>query len=183
MKSRLTQPWRPSELERVRQLREEGRSWASIGEAIGRSEASVYSYVAMLKDEDWSALDIVEDAQPRPTTPKFSYRNWKLSEVQTAREMRSAGHSWVEVGEKLGRQPDAVATHIRRLEREQKMVEVTGKRNARYAKLTEHERTIVDAMLNDGLGVRAIGEHVGRHWFVISTHKRARHFDRTRVTR
>jgi hypothetical protein len=29
-------------------------------------------------------------------------------------------------------------------------------------------------MLNDGLGVRAIGEQVGRNWFVVSTYKRAR---------
>jgi hypothetical protein len=54
------------------------------------------------------------------------------------------------------------------------IAQVTGKRSAKYAALSEHERRLVDAMLNDGLGVRAIGEQVGRNWYVISTYKRAR---------
>jgi hypothetical protein len=29
-------------------------------------------------------------------------------------------------------------------------------------------------MLTEGLGVRAIGEAVGRNWYVISTYKRAK---------
>ena len=54
------------------------------------------------------------------------------------------------------------------------IAQVTGRRNVKYAALSEHERRIVDAMLNEGLGVRAIGEAVGRNWYVISTYKRTR---------
>lgn len=175
--TRTNTPWRPSEFERARQLREEGLSWREVGERLGRSESAMHSMVGVLKDADWSARDIVDDAQPKPPgVPKYTYRAWRPSELAKAREMRAQGATWPEVGAALGRQPDACAQHVNTANKEAAMVEVTGKRNARYAALSEHERKIVDAKLNEGLGVRAIGEHVGRHWYVISTYKRTKGF-------
>jgi len=173
--TRTNTPWRPSEFERARQLREEGLSWREVGERLGRSEAAMHCMVAVMKAADWSARDIIEDAQPAPVPPaKYTYRHWRPSELAKAREMRAQGATWPEVGAALGRQPDAVAQYVGVANKEAAMVEVTGRRNARYAALSEHERKIVDAKLNEGLGVRAIGEHVGRHWYVISTYKRAK---------
>jgi hypothetical protein len=135
----------------------------------------MHSMVAVLKDADWSARDIIDDAQPGHAPPaKYTYRHWRPSELAKAREMRAQGATWPEVGAALGRQPEAVAQYVGVANKEAAMVEVTGRRNARYAALSEHERKLVDAKLNEGLGVRAIGEHVGRHWYVISTYKRTR---------
>lgn len=171
--TRTNTPWRPSEFERARQLREEGLSWREVGERLGRSESAMHSMVGVLKESDWSARDIVDDAQPAPKgVPKYTYRAWRPSELAKARQMRADGATWTEVGAALGRQPGAVAQHVATANKEAAMVEVTGKRNARYASLSEHERRLVDAKLNEGLGVRAIGEHLGRHWYVISTYKR-----------
>ena len=173
--TRTNTPWRPSEFERARQLREEGLSWREVGERLGRSESAMHSMISVLKEADWSARDVVDDAQPGPKgVPKYTYRVWRPSELAKAREMRAQGATWPEVGEALGRQPDAVAKYVLAANKEAAMVEVTGRKNARYAALTEHERKLVDAKLNEGLGVRAIGEHVGRHWYVISTYKRTR---------
>lgn len=173
--TRTNTPWRPSEYERARQLRETGLTWREVGEQLGRSEGAMHCLLAAFKASDWSAYDMLADAQPKPrTVPKYTYRMWRPSELAKAREMRAQGATWPEVGAALGRQPDAVAQYVGVANKEAAMVEVTGKRNARYATLSEHERRLVDAKLNEGLGVRAIGEHVGRHWFVISTYKRAR---------
>lgn len=169
--SRAYKPWRLSELEHARQLREEGLSWREVGERIGRTEHAMEGLVAMLRTEDE-----VEAAPARTTQviPRYTYKYWRPSELRLAREMRAQGSTWAEIGEKLGRRPKAVWDYVARMDREAVMVEVTGRRNARYAALTEHERAIVDAKLNDGLGVRAVAEHVGRHWYVISTYKRTR---------
>lgn len=172
--TRTNTPWRPSEFERARQLREEGLSWREVGERLGRSKSAMHSMVAVLKDADWSARDLVEVAVPTQVVPKYTYRHWRPSELAKARDMRAQGATWPEIGAALGRQPDAVAQYVATANKEAAMVEVTGKRNARYAALSEHERRLVDAKLNEGLGVRAIGEHVGRHWYVISTYKRTR---------
>jgi predicted transcriptional regulator len=172
--TRTNTPWRPSEFERARQLREEGLSWREVGERLGRSESAMHSMVAVLKDADWSARDLVEVAVPLAVPPKYTYRHWRPSELAKAREMRANGATWPEIGAALGRQPDAVAQYVGTANKEAAMVEVTGRKNARYAALSEHERKLVDAKLNEGLGVRAIGEHVGRHWYVISTYKRTR---------
>jgi predicted transcriptional regulator len=172
--TRTNTPWRPSEFERARQLREEGLSWREVGERLGRSESAMHSMVAVLKDADWSARDLVEVAVPPAVLPKYTYRHWHPSELAKAREMRAQGATWPEIGAALGRQPDAVAQYVGVANKEAAMVEVTGRKNARYAALSEHERRLVDAKLNEGLGVRAIGEHVGRHWYVISTYKRTR---------
>jgi predicted transcriptional regulator len=172
--TRTNTPWRPSEFERARQLREQGLSWREVGERLGRSESAMHSMVAVLKDADWSARDLVEVAVPTQVVPKYTYRHWRPSELAKARDMRANGATWPEIGAALGRQPDAVAQYVGVANKEAAMVEVTGRKNARYAALSEHERKLVDAKLNEGLGVRAIGEHVGRHWYVISTYKRTR---------
>lgn len=175
--TRTNTPWRPSEFERARHLREEGLSWREVGERLGRSEAAMHSMVGVLKEADWSARDVLEEelaASERTTVPKYTFKYWRPSELKLCREMRADGYTWTEIGERLGRRPGACESYVSRMDREAVMVEVTGRRNARYAALTEHERAIVDAKLNDGLGVRAIGEHVGRHWYVISTYKRVK---------
>ena len=172
--TRTNTPWRPSEFERARQLREEGLSWREVGERLGRSASAMHSMVAVLKDADWSARDMVTVAAPPAVPPKYTYRHWRPSELAKAREMRANGATWPEIGAALGRQPDAVAQYVGTANKEAAMVEVTGRRNARYAALSEHERKLVDAKLNEGLGVRAVGEHVGRHWYVISVYKRTR---------
>ena len=172
--TRTNTPWRPSEFERARQLREEGLSWREVGERLGRSESAMHSMVAVLKDADWSARDLVAGAATPAAPPKYTYRHWRPSELAKAREMRANGATWPEIGAALGRQPDAVAQYVGTANKEAAMVEVTGRRNARYAALSEHERKLVDAKLNEGLGVRAVGEHVGRHWYVISVYKRTR---------
>jgi orotate phosphoribosyltransferase-like protein len=173
--TRTNTPWRPSEYERARQLRETGLTWREVGEELGRSEGAMHCLLATLKASDWSALDMLADAQPRPrTVPKYTYRVWRPSELAKAREMRARGHTWVDVGAALTRQPEACAQYVATQNAKAAIVQVTGKRSAKYAALSEHERRIVDAMLNDGLGVRAIGEQVGRNWYVISTYKRAR---------
>jgi hypothetical protein len=119
---------------------------------------------------------MLADAQPRPKlVAKHTYRVWRPSELAKAREMRARGHTWVDVGAALTRQPEACAQYVATANAKAAIVQVTGKRSAKYAALSEHERRIVDAMLNEGLGVRAIGEQVGRNWFVVSTYKRARH--------
>lgn len=172
--TRTNTPWRPSEFERARQLREEGLSWREVGERLCRSEAAMHSMVAVLKESDWSARDVIEVAVSPKLPAKYTYKFWRPTELKQARDMRANGHTWTEVGVALGRQPEACAAYVARMDREVAMVEVTGKRNARYAALSEHERRIVDAKLNEGLGVRAVGEHVGRHWYVISVYKRTR---------
>jgi orotate phosphoribosyltransferase-like protein len=174
--TRTNTPWRPSEYERARQLRETGLTWREVGEELGRSEGAMHCLLATLKASDWSALDMLADAQPRPrTVPKHTYRVWRPSELAKAREMRARGHTWVDVGAALTRQPEACAQYVATANAKSAIAQVTGKRSAKYAALSEHERRIVDAMLNDGLGVRAIGEQVNRNWFVVSTYKRARH--------
>jgi hypothetical protein len=146
-----------------------------VGEELGRSEGAMHCLLATLKASDWSALDMLADAQPRPrAVPKHTYRVWRPSELAKAREMRARGHTWVDVGAALTRQPEACAQYVATQNAKAAIVQVTGKRSAKYAALSEHERRIVDAMLNEGLGVRAIGEQVGRNWFVVSTYKRAR---------
>jgi hypothetical protein len=173
--SRTNTPWRPSEYERARQLRETGLTWREVGEELGRSEGAMHCLLATLKASDWSALDMLADAQPRPrTVPKHTYRVWRPSELAKARDMRARGHTWIDVGAALTRQPEACAQYVATANAKAAIVQVTGKRSAKYAALSEHERRLVDAMLNDGLGVRAIGEQVGRNWYVISTYKRAR---------
>jgi hypothetical protein len=173
--TRTNTPWRPSEYERARQLRETGLTWREVGEELGRSEGAMHCLLATLKASDWSALDMLADAQPKPrTVPKHTYRVWRPSELAKAREMRARGHTWVDVGAALTRQPEACAQYVAVQNAKAAIVQVTGKRRAKYAALSEHERRIVDAMLNDGLGVRAIGEQVNRNWYVISTYKRAR---------
>jgi hypothetical protein len=173
--TRTNTPWRPSEYERARQLRETGLTWREVGEELGRSEGAMHCLLATLKASDWSALDMLADAQPKPrTVPKHTYRVWRPSELAKAREMRARGHTWVDVGAALTRQPEACAQYVATANAKVAIAQVTGKRSAKYAALSEHERRVVDAMLNDGLGVRAIGEQVGRNWYVISTYKRAR---------
>jgi hypothetical protein len=173
--TRTNTPWRPSEYERARQLRETGLTWREVGEQLGRSEGAMHCLLATLKASDWSALDMLADAQPRPrTVPKHTYRVWRPSELAKAREMRARGHTWVDVGAALTRQPEACAQYVATANAKAAIAQVTGKRSAKYAALSEHERRVVDAMLNEGLGVRAIGEQVGRNWYVISTYKRAR---------
>jgi len=173
--TRTNTPWRPSEYERARQLRETGLTWREVGEQLGRSEGAMHCLLATLKASDWSALDMLADAQPKPrTVPKHTYRVWRPSELAKAREMRAQGHTWVDVGAALTRQPEACAQYVAVQNAKAAIAQVTGKRSAKYAALGEHERRLVDAMLNDGLGVRAIGEQVGRDWYVISTYKRAR---------
>jgi hypothetical protein len=135
----------------------------------------MHCLLATLKASDWSAMDMLADAQPKPrTVPKHTYRVWRPSELAKAREMRARGHTWIDVGAALTRQPEACAQYVATQNAKAAIVQVTGKRSAKYAALSEHERRIVDAMLNEGLGVRAIGERVGRNWFVVSTYKRAR---------
>jgi hypothetical protein len=135
----------------------------------------MHCLLATLKASDWSALDMLADAQPKPRpVPKYTYRVWRPSELAKAREMRARGHTWVDVGAALTRQPEACAQYVATANAKAAIAQVTGKRSAKYAALSEHERRLVDAMLNDGLGVRAIGEQVGRNWYVISTYKRAR---------
>ena len=173
--TRTNTPWRPSEYERARQLRETGLTWREVGEQLGRSESAMHCLLATLKASDWSALDMLADAQPRPRpVPKYTYRVWRPSELARAREMRAGGHTWADVGAALGRQPEAVAQYVATANAKAAIAQVTGRRSAKYAALSEHERRMVDAMLNEGLGVRAIGEAVGRNWFVVSTYKRAR---------
>jgi hypothetical protein len=173
--TRTNTPWRPSEYERARQLRETGLTWREVGAELGRSEGAMHCLLATLKASDWSALDMLADAQPKPrTVPKHTYRVWRPSELAKAREMRARGHTWVDVGAALTRQPEACAQYVAVQNAKAAIAQVTGKRSAKYAALSEHERRLVDAMLNDGLGVRAIGEQVGRNWYVISTYKRAR---------
>ena len=173
--TRTNTPWRPSEFERARQLRETGLTWREVGEQLGRSEGAMHCLLATLKASDWSALDMLADAQPKPrTVPKHTYRVWRPSELAKAREMRARGHTWIDVGAALTRQPEACAQYVATANAKAAIAQVTGKRSAKYAALSEHERRLVDAMLNDGLGVRAIGEQVGRNWYVISTYKRAR---------
>jgi hypothetical protein len=173
--TRTNTPWRPSEFERARQLRETGLTWREVGEQLGRSEGAMHCLLATLKASDWSALDMLADAQPKPrTVPKHTYRVWRPSELAKAREMRARGHTWIDVGAALTRQPEACAQYVAVQNAKTAIAQVTGKRSAKYAALSEHERRLVDAMLNDGLGVRAIGEQVGRNWYVISTYKRAR---------
>jgi hypothetical protein len=173
--TRTNTPWRPSEYERARQLRETGLTWREVGEELGRSEGAMHCLLATLKASDWSAMDMLADAQPRPrTVPKHTYRVWRPSELAKAREMRARGHTWIDVGAALTRQPEACAQYVAVQNAKAAIVQVTGKRSAKYAALSEHERRIVDAMLHEGLGVRAIGESVGRDWYVISTYKRAR---------
>jgi hypothetical protein len=136
----------------------------------------MHCLLATLKASDWSALDMLADAQPKPrTVPKHTYRVWRPSELAKAREMRARGHTWVDVGAALTRQPEACAQYVAVQNAKAAIAQVSGKRSAKYAALSEHERRLVDAMLNDGLGVRAIGEQVGRNWYVISTYKRARY--------
>ena len=174
--TRTNTPWRPSEYERARQLRETGLTWREVGAELGRSEGAMHCLLATLKASDWSALDMLADAQPRPrTVPKHTYRVWRPSELAKAREMRARGHTWVDVGAALTRQPEACAQYVATANAKAAIAQVSGKRSAKYAALSEHERRLVDAMLNDGLGVRAIGEQVGRDWYVISTYKRARY--------
>jgi len=173
--TRTNTPWRPSEYERARQLRETGLTWREVGAELGRSEGAMHCLLATLKASDWSALDMLADAQPRPRlVAKHTYRAWRPSELAKAREMRARGHTWVDVGAALTRQPEACAQYVATQNAKAAIAQVTGKRSAKYAALSEHERRLVDAMLNDGLGVRAIGEQVGRNWYVISTYKRAR---------
>ena len=173
--TRTNTPWRPSEYERARQLRETGLTWREVGEQLGRSEGAMHCLLATLKASDWSALDMLADAQPKPrTVPKHTYRVWRPSELAKAREMRARGHTWVDVGAALTRQPEACAQYVATQNAKAAIAQVTGKRSAKYAALSEHERRLVDAMLHEGLGVRAIGEQVGRNWYVISTYKRAR---------
>jgi hypothetical protein len=174
--TRTNTPWRPSEYERARQLRETGLTWREVGAELGRSEGAMHCLLATLKASDWSALDMLADAQPRPRpVPKHTYRVWRPSELAKAREMRARGHTWVDVGAALTRQPEACAQYVAVQNAKAAIAQVSGKRSAKYAALSEHERRLVDAMLNDGLGVRAIGEQVGRNWYVISTYKRARY--------
>ena len=174
--TRTNTPWRPSEYERARQLRETGLTWREVGEELGRSEGAMHCLLATLKASDWSALDMLADAQPKSrTVPKHTYRVWRPSELAKAREMRARGHTWVDVGAALTRQPEACAQYVATQNAKTAIAQVTGKRSAKYAALSEHERRVVDAMLNEGLGDRAIGEQVGRNWFVVSTYKRARH--------
>jgi orotate phosphoribosyltransferase-like protein len=173
--TRTNTPWRPSEFERARQLREEGLSWREVGEELGRSEGAMHCLLATLKASDWSAMDMLADAQPKPRlVPKHTYRVWRPSELAKAREMRARGHTWIDVGAALTRQPEACAQYVATQNAKAAIAQVTGKRSAKYAALSEHERRIVDAMLNEGMGVRAIGEQVNRNWYVISTYKRAR---------
>ena len=173
--TRTNTPWRPSEYERARQLRETGLTWREVGEELGRSEGAMHCLLATLKASDWSALDMLADAQPKSRiVPKHTYRVWRPSELAKAREMRARGHTWVDVGAALTRQPEACAQYVATQNAKTAIAQVTGKRSAKYAALSEHERRVVDAMLNEGLGVRAIGEQVGRNWFVVSTYKRAR---------
>lgn len=173
--TRTNTPWRPSEYERARQLRETGLTWREVGAEMGRSESAMHCLLATLKASDWSALDMLADAQPRPRiVPKYTYRAWRPSELAKAREMRASGSAWSEVGAALGRQPEAVAQYVATQNAKAAIAQVTGRKSAKYAALSEHERRLVDAMLNEGLGVRAIGEAVGRNWYVISTYKRAR---------
>jgi hypothetical protein len=173
--TRTNTPWRPSEYERARHLRETGLTWREVGEQLGRSEGAMHCLLATLKASDWSALDMLADAQPRPrVVPKYTYRVWRPSELAKAREMRASGSAWSEVGAALGRQPEAVAQYVATQNAKAAIAQVTGRKSAKYAALSEHERRLVDAMLNEGLGVRAIGEAVGRNWYVISTYKRAR---------
>jgi hypothetical protein len=136
----------------------------------------MHCLVAGFKAQDWSVYDMLADAQPKPRpVPKYTYRVWRPSELAKAREMRAQGATWIEVGAALGRQPEAVTQYVATQNAKAAIVQVTGRSNAKYAALSEHERRLVDAMLNEGLGVRAIGEQVGRNWYVISTYKRARH--------
>lgn len=173
--TRTNTPWRPSEYERARQLRETGLTWREVGAQLGRSEGAMHCLLATLKASDWSALDMLADAQPKPrTVPKYTYRAWRPSELARAREMRASGSGWAEVGAALGRQPDAVAQYVATATAKAAIAQATGRRLAKYAALSEHDRRIVDAMLHEGLGVRAIGEVVQRNWYVISTYKRAR---------
>ena len=173
--TRTNTPWRPSEYERARQLRETGLTWREVGQQLGRSEGAMHCLLATLKASDWSIYDMLADAQPKPrVVPKYTYRAWRPSELAKAREMRAGGHTWADVGAALGRQPEAVAQYVATANAKAAIAQVTGRRNVKYAALSEHERRMVDAMLNEGLGVRAIGEAVGRNWYVISTYKRAR---------
>lgn len=173
--TRTNTPWRPSEYERARQLRETGLTWREVGEQLGRSEGAMHCLLATFKASDWSALDMLADAQPRPrVVPKYTYRVWRPSELAKAREMRAGGHTWADIGAALNRQPEAVAQYVATANAKAAIAKVTGRKSAKYAALSEHERRIVDAMLTEGLGVRAIGEAVGRNWYVISTYKRAR---------
>ena len=173
--TRTNTPWRPSEYERARQLRETGLTWREVGEQLGRSESAMHCLLATLKASDWSIYDMLADAQPKPrVVPKYTYRAWRPSELAKAREMRASGSAWSDVGAALGRQPEAVAQYVATANSKAAIAQVTGRKSAKYAALSEHERRLVDAMLNEGLGVRAIGEAVGRNWFVVSTYKRAR---------
>ena len=173
--TRTNTPWRPSEYERARQLRETGLTWREVGEQLGRSESAMHCLLATLKASDWSIYDMLADAQPKPrVVPKYTYRSWRPSELAKAREMRASGSTWSEVGAALGRQPEAVTQYVATANAKAAIAQVTGRKSAKYAALSEHERRMVDAMLNEGLGVRAIGEAVGRNWYVISTYKRAR---------
>lgn len=175
--TRAYKPWRPSELERARQVLEDGGTWRSVADVLGRSEASVYTMVGTLKEsafgaEDWLREQLREKRVP--VVPKYTYKYWRPSELTRAREMRAAGHTWRQVAEALNRSEGAVTAYVTTMNREDAMLEVTGRRNARYAQLSDHERRIVDAKLNEGLSVKAAAEHVGRHWFVVSTYKRTR---------
>lgn len=173
--TRTNTPWRPSEYERARQLRETGLTWREVGDQLGRSEGAMHCLLATFKASDWSAMDMLADAQPKPRpVPKHTYRVWRPSELARAREMRAGGHTWADVGAELTRQPEACAQYVATANAKAAIAQVTGRKNAKYAALSEHERKIVDAKLNEGLGVRAIGEVVGRNWFVLSTYKRAR---------
>lgn len=64
--TRTNTPWRPSEYERARQLRETGLTWREVGKQLGRSEGAMHCLLATFKASDWSALDMLADAQPKP---------------------------------------------------------------------------------------------------------------------
>lgn len=153
-------PWTTGELEKLRQLMEAGSTMWQAAKVLDRSYSSVKQ---QLNDRSYP----VQRPQVARAAYYCTYQPWTAEQDEELLRLRAQRVPRKDIAAALGRTAAAISNRLA-------IVAARPQRSARYAQLTEHERNIVDAKLNEGLGGRAVAEHLGRHWFVISTHERLR---------
>lgn len=90
--------WRTLESNQAFQMRQNGKTYREIGEALGRSGPSVRFHLM---------------SRIMPTNPQTS-RHWTMKEKAMVLELRLQGETWRTIAATLGRTRDSVREAIKR---------------------------------------------------------------------